>query len=198
MRGHLTGTAVGIAVLIALVGTSVAGRSVATRRSGMQQLAIGYESPSALSHALAATHATLVRNLRPLRVAQVRGAEAAVLRRQPGIRFVQHVSPRIAAATEPAFSLAASPEWQLRAVHADTVPDTVLRAAGSFTIAVVDTGADLTAPDLAAKSPLAWNTRSGRPTCAMPTATARSSPRSPADRSRTTTESPAPAATPSS
>jgi subtilisin family serine protease len=57
--------------------------------------------------------------------------------------------------------LAASPEWQLRAVHADTLPDTVLRAAGSFTIAVVDTGADLTAPDLAAKSPLAWNTRSG-------------------------------------
>ena len=127
----------------------------------MQQLAVGYESATALSRALGATHATLVRNLRPLHVAQVRGVDAAVLRRQPGIRFVQRVSPRAAAATEPAFSLAASPEWQLRAVHADTVPDTVLRAADAVTIAVVDTGADLTAPDLAAKSPVTWNTRSG-------------------------------------
>jgi subtilisin family serine protease len=157
MRGHRTGTAVGIAVLAALAGASVAGRAAATS----DQFAVGYANASALSHALGATHATLVRNLRPLLVAQVRAADAAALRNQPGIRFVQPVSPRTAAATEPAFTIAASPEWQLRALHADTVPDAVLRAASAFTIAVIDTGADLTAPDIAAKSPATWNTRSG-------------------------------------
>ena len=158
MRGNRAGTAVGIAVLVALAGASVTGRGGAANG----QFAVGYANAAALSRALAASHATLVRNLRPLHVAQVRGADAAMLRTQPGIRFVQHVAPRTAAgATEPAFSLAASPEWQLRALHADTVPDSVLRAAGAITIAVVDTGADLTAPDLAAKAPLAWNTRTG-------------------------------------
>src|SRR5207302_1815628 len=33
----------------------------------------------------------------------------------------------------------------------------VLRAASAVTIAVVDTGADVTAPDIAAKSPVMWN-----------------------------------------
>jgi subtilisin family serine protease len=155
MWGKWAGAAVGIAVSLALAGAGATGRS-----SGVQ-LAVGYANAASLSRALGATHATLVRDLKPLHVAQVRGADAAALRRLPGIRFVQDVSPRAAAAAEPAFNVAASPEWQLRAVHADAVPDTVLRAAGSLTLAVIDTGADLTAPDLAAKTPAAWNTRTG-------------------------------------
>jgi subtilisin family serine protease len=125
------------------------------------QLAVGYANAAALSQALGATHATLVRDLAPLHVAQVRGVDPRALRRQPGIRFVQRATPRVSAATEPVFSLASSPEWQLRAMHGDAVPDTVLRAASTLTLAVVDTGADLSAPDIAAKAPAAWNTRTG-------------------------------------
>ncbi|HET7146596.1 MAG TPA: S8 family serine peptidase [Gaiellaceae bacterium] len=53
-------------------------------------------------------------------------------------------------------------EWQYAATNADQVPDEVLRAASRITIAVVDTGADLAAPDLAAKAPRTYNARSGR------------------------------------
>src|SRR5581483_904938 len=52
-------------------------------------------------------------------------------------------------------------EWQWAAVHEDLVPDSVLRAASNVTIAVVDTGADLSAPDIAAKSPTAVNVTGG-------------------------------------
>ena len=48
-------------------------------------------------------------------------------------------------------------EWQFAATHSDTIPASVLRRAKSITIAVVDSGADLTAPDLAAKSPSVVN-----------------------------------------
>jgi subtilisin family serine protease len=162
MRGTRAVTALGTAVLAALAGAGAADRTVATRSSGAD-LAVGYTSAAALARALSAAHATLVRDLGPLHVAQVRGARAATLRAEPGVRFVQHVSARVPAAGEPAFSVAASPEWQLRATRADSVPDSVLRAASALTIAVVDTGADLTAPDLAAKAPVAWNTRNGSP-----------------------------------
>ena len=52
-------------------------------------------------------------------------------------------------------------QWQYAAIGADRVPDDVARAAAAYTIAVIDTGADLDAPDLAAKSPAAWSIRSG-------------------------------------
>ncbi len=44
------------------------------------------------------------------------------------------------------------------------VPAAVLHAAAAITIAVVDTGADLSAPDLAAKAPSAYNVRTGTAT----------------------------------
>jgi subtilisin family serine protease len=56
---------------------------------------------------------------------------------------------------------AVAPNWQVGATHADGVPASVLHAAAAVKIAVVDTGADLTAPDLAAKTPETWNTRTG-------------------------------------
>src|SRR4029453_3846988 len=48
-------------------------------------------------------------------------------------------------------------EWQWKASRMDEVPEWVLRAAASVKIAVVDSGADLTAPDLAAQAPGAWS-----------------------------------------
>jgi subtilisin family serine protease len=67
--------------------------------------------------------------------------------------------PARAAVGSGAAGAAAAHEWQLRALHVDAVPEAVLRDAAAVTIAVVDTGADVTAPDLAARSPQTWNTR---------------------------------------
>jgi subtilisin family serine protease len=110
----------------------------------------------------------VVRTIPGLRIAEVRTASPAAagrLRSAPGIRFVQRTASRRSVA-EPGVTLASMTprtvwEWQSRATHADAVAPAVLRAASSVTIAVVDTGADLTAPDIAAKSPLTFNTRAG-------------------------------------
>jgi subtilisin family serine protease len=154
----MSGTRVTAAVSVVLVAVA----SVGAAEGGVEgtELAVGYASRPALTHALAASHASLVRDLGALRVAQVRG-NARTLRMQPGVRFVQRIAPRVSKA-EPAatYAAAAAAEWQLRATHTDSVPDAVLRAAANVEIAVIDTGADVTAPDIGAKTPLAWNTRS--------------------------------------
>jgi subtilisin family serine protease len=131
------------------------------------RLAVGYTSEGALTRALRPTGAVVVRRLKALRVAEVRVARpasvAARLRGAPGIRFVERPAARVSLA-EPALALApagSAPEWQYRATRADAVPEAVLRAASSVRIAVIDTGADLGAPDLAAKDPAAYNTRTG-------------------------------------
>jgi subtilisin family serine protease len=49
--------------------------------------------------------------------------------------------------------------WQLAAVHESSVPPSVLRAAAHVRIAVVDTGADLSVPMLAARRAIAYDTR---------------------------------------
>lgn len=149
-------TAVGAVVLVAVAAVGASGRGTVGT-----ELAVGYASRPALTHAIAVTHATLIRNVGALRIAQVRG-DAISFRKQPGIRFVQRVASRVSA-SEPAttYAPAALAEWQLRATHTDVVPDATLRSAASVEIAVIDTGADVTAPDIAAKSPLVWNTRAG-------------------------------------
>lgn len=48
-------------------------------------------------------------------------------------------------------------EWQWDAARMKEVPDWVLRAAGHVKIAVVDSGADLGAPDIADKAPSTWS-----------------------------------------
>ena len=50
-------------------------------------------------------------------------------------------------------------DWQLGATHEDAVPAWVVVAASRITIAVVDTGADLTAPALAAKAAVGYDVR---------------------------------------
>lgn len=50
-------------------------------------------------------------------------------------------------------------DWQSGAVGADRVPEPVLRSAAAITIAIVDTGADVSAPELASKNPAAYDTR---------------------------------------
>jgi subtilisin family serine protease len=131
-------------------------------------LAVGYASPGSLQ-AAAAGRACVVRVYPRIHVAEVRAGEpgfAAAARRAAGIRYVEPVRGRVSAA-EPAL-FPSSPfgvpyEWQYAAAHADAVPASVLRAASAVTIAVIDTGADLTAPDLVAKDPRTHNLRTGGP-----------------------------------
>jgi subtilisin family serine protease len=151
--------ATGFAVL-ALLGSSAADHSTADGG----RFAVGYTTHRALALAVHRSNATVLRTLVPLRVAEIRGGDIAALRHAPGIRFVQRVAPRGAAA-EPALGSTPvqTPEWQFHATRSDLVPDSVLRAAAAITIGVIDTGADVAAPDLAAKTPGTWNTRTGAP-----------------------------------
>lgn len=131
---------------------------------------VSYSTEGALERALARHPAVVVRRLAALRVVEVRPRGdleryAARLAAEPGITAVERAATR-RSLVEPA--LVATPEgiplqWQYAAVRADQVPPEVASAAAALTIAVIDTGADLRAPDLAAKSPLAHSvrTRSG-------------------------------------
>ena len=147
------GTAVGIAVLLTAAGAAGAGgRSTPA-------LALGYTTPGALARIVAAAHATVLRNLAPLRIAELGGVDAGRLRGRAGVRFVERVSPRAETSASNDAGLAATPEWEYDVTHTGAVPATVLQAAAGITVAVVDTGADLTAPSIAAKQPATWNTR---------------------------------------
>ena len=124
--------------------------------------AVAYRSEADLTTALRRAPATVVRRLPALHVVEVRPhTSLAALRRQPGIEAVERPAPR-ASRVEPALATLpnSASEWQFQAAREDTVPEWVQRAAQGITIAVIDTGADLTAPDLAAKQPGAYDIRS--------------------------------------
>jgi subtilisin family serine protease len=59
--------------------------------------------------------------------------------------------------TAPAAPAVAAAEWQWAAAGEADVPEAVRTAAARFTIAVIDTGADVTAPSLAAKTPITYD-----------------------------------------
>ena len=127
---------------------------------------VSYTGERALERALARHPAAVVRRLRALGVVEVRprgdiDRYAAQLAAEPGIVNVERAAPR-RSLVEPA--LVAAPagvplQWQYSAVHADLVSSEIAQAAAKLTIAVIDTGADLRAPDLAAKSPLMHSVR---------------------------------------
>ena len=130
---------------------------------------IGYSTPNALRSALALYPAEIVHSVPALHVAEVRplgsvDGFAASVSRRPGIGFVQRLALRDEK-VEPALAVSAGRsvpwEWQYSAVREDFVPPDVQRAASAITIAVIDTGADMTAPDLAAKIPVTYNQRTG-------------------------------------
>jgi subtilisin family serine protease len=97
-----------------------------------------------------------------LGIAEVTTSDITALRARPGVAWVRPTARRIelGSVTASAGALATG-EWQYEATQANLVPLAVLRAAARITVAVVDTGADVTAPDLAAKSPLTYNAISG-------------------------------------
>jgi subtilisin family serine protease len=84
--------------------------------------------------------------------------------RQAGIDLplvVQPVLRRTLTIDEPALADTYQPgiawEWQWDAARLNEVPDSVLRAAAGVKIAVIDSGADLGAPDVSDKHPATWS-----------------------------------------
>ena len=149
------------ALLVAAAGVDGAPASATSR------FTIGYASEQSLADALARVHGTVVRRIPALRIAEVAPAGspprfAVRIACRPGIRSVEPVTARISRA-EPGLTARLANglplEWEYGATEADAVPAGILRAARSVTIAVVDTGADLSAPDLAAKAPARYNVR---------------------------------------
>lgn len=135
---------------------------------------VSYASPAALDAALRRHPAFVVRRFAPLRVAEVvpLGAEArayaAALRGEPGILSAAP-SPVRTVAAEPALALGvvSTPaggayEWQYYVTNAHRVPARVVAAARTLTIAVIDTGADLHARDLAGKVAGSYDVVRGR------------------------------------
>ena len=132
---------------------------------------MGYRSGAALRHALGRFPARIVRRLPQLHAVEVRPHGnlrrfAEAVSSAPGIRYVERLASRDAE-VEPALTAAAASsgayEWQFAAAREDQVPPSVAAAAASITIGVVDTGADATAPDIAAKSPTTWSVVSASP-----------------------------------
>ena len=143
-----------LAAVVALSCTPIA--------AGGRLVSVGYTAPSAL-HGLRVVQRIPALHTAEVRVANVRGERQ--LRARPGIRFVQGVRARVDSGG-PSFSTSSAlavPEWQWTAAHADAVPSWVTAAASSITIAVIDTGADTTAPSIAAKNPITYNVVTSSP-----------------------------------
>jgi subtilisin family serine protease len=159
--------AVSAAVLAAfvLVQGAPASSEAAPATWPSKTVIVGYSSFAALQDALRGSSAKIVRVLPGLRAVEVRpttdpAAFAAGLEGTRGIDYVQPPAARHAL-VEPALAPASVPggayQWQFSVTHADRVPAAPLQAAFSTTIAVVDSGFDLSAPDLAAKRPSVYN-----------------------------------------
>ena len=154
--------AVATIALLGAVGGPAAAQSGGT-------VMVGYQSAAALRAALEHFPAREVRTVPALKTAELQVSRdvprfARALRQQPGILYVHRPAARFSAA-EPALAAdsGGAYEWQYGATRANAVPPSVLAAASQVTIAVIDTGADLTAPDLAAKGATGYRVDTGSP-----------------------------------
>ena len=130
-----------------------------------RHVVVGYSSQEALQQALARFPARIMRRLPRLNAVSVdpeihRDHFTTGVSALPGITFVSGLRVR-SFQSEPALLSSFRPglpyEWQYVATRTNEVPDRVLRAAAGVKIAVIDTGADLSHPDLAAKDPETWD-----------------------------------------
>jgi subtilisin family serine protease len=126
---------------------------------------IGYSSEQALETALRGRGAQVVSRVPALRTVAVRpsgdaASFASDVAGARGIDFVQAPVPR-RALVEPGLAPAAVPggsyQWQYALTGADRVPERYARTAFSVRIGIVDSGADLSAPDIESKRPVTYN-----------------------------------------
>jgi subtilisin family serine protease len=124
----------------------LAGLAVPAASAGV----ISYRSPAQLAGE------RVVRTIPELHAAVVQGRGAAPVLR----RALEVHEP----ALEPGFLPGVAWEWQWDAAQMDAVPDDVMRAASRIKIAVIDSGADLRAPDISDRRPKTWSilSHSGR------------------------------------
>ena len=127
---------------------------------------VSYESERALAAALERQPARVARRIGSLRVVALRPQGnveryARLIGAEPGIVRVERTATRVSRAEPALFSPQPGLpyQWQYSAVRADQVPAAVAQAAAGLTIAVIDTGADLSAPDLSAKAPQTYSIR---------------------------------------
>ncbi len=129
-------------------------------------------APSATPASSPATRQVVLQYRSSEQLAALKRSGARIVRTLPALRFAvvetsrplagpQPVLRRALTVDEPALAQTYLPgiawEWQWDAARVGEVPDWVLRAASSVTVAVIDSGADLGAPDLADKSPATWS-----------------------------------------
>ena len=119
--------------------------------SSVARQVVSYRSAAELD-ALEASGAHVLRTLPALRTAVVETSRS--LGQRSVLRRTQTVDePALAETYLPGVAW----EWQWEASRMGEVPDWVLRAAAGVKIAVVDSGADLGAPDLHDKAPQTWS-----------------------------------------
>jgi subtilisin family serine protease len=156
-----------LALAVTAAANSASSGGVSARAWPRGEATVGYRTQAALRAALARYPARVVTDVHALHAARVRPAGdlpgfAARVARLPGITFVERVATR-EQSVDPALLLPAGRtvpwEWQYSVTGADGVQPWVQRAAAAITIAIVDTGADFAAPDLAAKDPTGYNER---------------------------------------
>ncbi len=155
-----------------LAGLVLAGSALGARDPGASAAwpsgtaVVSYESEQALTAALDRHPARVIRRIGALRVAALLPQGnveryARLVGAEPGIVRVERAAMRVSRAEPALFSPQPGLpyQWQYSAVHADQVPAAVAQAAAGLTIAVIDTGADLGAPDLSAKTPQTFSIR---------------------------------------
>jgi hypothetical protein len=150
----LLAAAVALAAFLAPTGS--------TRPPPKAHVVVGFRSQAALADALARfPGAQIVRRVPRMRTVEIEfDGDPRGFSSQPGIAFshrpllrTSKVEPALAAIFRPGVPY----EWQYIATRVNEVPEPVLRAASAIKIAVIDTGADVTHPDLAAKKPETWD-----------------------------------------
>ena len=172
LRGILLVSCLLLSALMLAPHSGTARRTeVALGRTGANLVEVRFASHAVLLRALRQHPARLVRVLAALHVAEVRPngdvrAFERAIREVAGISSVRQVVLRRAAVDSgfvpsAAITAGGALAWQFSAIGVDRVPAAVISAARKITIAVVDTGADSSAPDLAGRIAGAYDVRTG-------------------------------------
>ena len=165
-------TAIAVAGLAAALSAAAGAPARTTEAHAVwssSTVVVGYASDAALQRALRKVPGRIVRHVPQIRAVEIDPAgdparSAAALSASKGIDYAAPPAARRPLA-EPSLAPAEVPggayQWQYSATGLDRVPESVTRSALAVTIAVVDSGADLTAPDIAAKRPSTYNAIDG-------------------------------------
>jgi subtilisin family serine protease len=115
---------------------------------------LSYRSPEALHTLLARTGLKVKRNLPALHAVEVVGGTVGS---QPVARYLSTEPESTEPAVRDMYWVGVPYEWEYTAARVDQVPDSVLRVAARIKIAVIDTGVDVSQPDIAAKRPQVYS-----------------------------------------